>query len=322
MIDISVVVPTFKRQKILARCIEALIKQTLQSSKYEIIIADDEGSPETKALVEMFSVQHPKHFIKYLKVEGTHGPAAARNQGWRHAAGRVIAFTDDDCIPDKSWLNYGLTILANGKEAAWGKLIMPLSLEPTDFEWNAAQLSRAEFVTANCFCLKSVLHEIGGFDERFKKAWREDSDLYFTLLEHKKRIDFIPQAIIYHPVPKAPFAFCLKQQKNNLYEALLFKKHPELYRQKAFFADIYYYYAAVLAFLAWIAGILSRSMSLVYLSGFIWMTFFFLFFFMRLRYRSKSPQHVAEMFITSFLIPPLSIMWRLAGAFRYRVIFW
>ena len=55
---------------------------------------------------------------------------------------------------------------------------MPLPLQPTDYELNAAGLQRSEFVTANCFYRRAALAAAGGFDERFRAPWREDSDLY------------------------------------------------------------------------------------------------------------------------------------------------
>jgi glycosyltransferase involved in cell wall biosynthesis len=42
--------------------------------------------------------------LLYLPAVHTSGPAAARNLGWRSASGDIIAFTDDDCLPDSNWL--------------------------------------------------------------------------------------------------------------------------------------------------------------------------------------------------------------------------
>ncbi|HEV7237120.1 MAG TPA: hypothetical protein VGN15_13110 [Ktedonobacteraceae bacterium] len=41
----------------------------------------------------------------------------------------------------------------------------------------------------------------------------------------------------------------------------------------------------------------------------------------RLSHTSRRPSHIAEMFITSLLIPPLAIYWRIRGAIKYRVFF-
>ena len=68
---------------------------------------------------------------------------------------------------------------------------------------------------------------IGGFDERFPEAWREDSDLQFTLLEQGYTIKPAPQAVVTHPVRPAPWGVGLKMQRKSQFEALLYKKHPQ-----------------------------------------------------------------------------------------------
>jgi hypothetical protein len=63
---------------------------------------------------------------------------------------------------------------------------------PTDYERDAHGLERSEFVTANCFVSKRGLERLGGFDERFPLAWREDSDLHFRLLRVGARLAHAP----------------------------------------------------------------------------------------------------------------------------------
>ena len=69
-------------------------------------------------------------------------------------------------------------------------------------------------------------------DERFSAAWREDSDLHFTLLLHGGQIDRVPSALVVHPVRPARWGVSLNQQRKSLFNALLYKKHPRLYRQR------------------------------------------------------------------------------------------
>ena len=192
---VSVVVPTFKRPDLLIRCLAALRAQDFDAADYEVIIADDAACDETRRVVDAFCCsesgvpgslarrQCPGPEVRYVAVTGKHGPAAARNAGWRVARGEIIAFTDDDCVPTPGWLRAGLAAFTDGVAGVSGRLIVPLECVPTDYELNAARLATSTFVTANSFYRRACLARIGGFDERFTSAWREDTDVYFTLLE-------------------------------------------------------------------------------------------------------------------------------------------
>ncbi len=76
---------------------------------------------------------------------------------------------------------------------------VPLPERKTDFALNLAQLEHADFITANCACTKAALEKVGGFDERFKMAWREDSDLEFKFITKQIPIMPVPEALVIHP---------------------------------------------------------------------------------------------------------------------------
>ena len=84
-----------------------------------------------------------------------------------------------------------------------GRIRMPIPSEPTDYERDANGLERAEFVTANCFGASVGLERLSGFDEGFRLAWREDSDLHFRLLRIGARLVHAPRAVVVHPVRPA-----------------------------------------------------------------------------------------------------------------------
>ncbi len=258
--------------------------------------------------------------LRCVATAGGRGPAAARNAGWRAAGGEVIAFTDDDCVPEPGWLSAGVAALADGAVGASGRIVMPLPAVPTDYERNAAGLTRGEFVTANCFYRREALAAVGGFDERFTMAWREDSDLFFTLLERGGRLVFAPNAVVVHPVRPAHWGVSLGQQRKSLFNALLYKKHPTLYRQRIQRAPPWAYYGTVGAGLVAIGGAVGGRR--VGLGGaWLWLALTGRFCAKRLRGTSRAPRHVAEMVLTSALIPPLAVSWRLRGAVKFRVLF-
>ncbi len=317
---VSVVVPTYNRPDLLDRCLGALIVQEFDAREYEIIVADDAGSEATRRLVEDWS-DRADVSIRYEAPTTAHGPAAARNAGWRAAGGRIIAFTDDDCVPDPGWLAEGVEAIEAGAEAVSGRVIVPLPERPTDYERDAAGLQRAEFVTANCLVRRDVLETVGGFDERYAAAWREDSDLQFSLLERGYRVVRAPRAVVVHPVRPASWGVSLKQQRKSQFNALLYKKFPDRYRRAIQGGPPWAYYATVGAIAA-AGGSIALGRPFIALgAAAVWAALTARFCARRLRGASTAPGHVLEMAVTSALIPPLSVFWRLRGAFRFRVLF-
>jgi GT2 family glycosyltransferase len=199
-------------------------------------------------------------------------------------------------------------------------VVPPLNEPPTDHELMTRGLESAEFVTANAFVWRDALQRVGGFDERFKRAWREDSDLHFRLAElgDVTRSD---RSTVLHPVRPERWGVCLRQQRNTFFDALLYKKHPRLYRERIRRVPPWNYYLIVaLVFTApllWWAGqggVAAAAMALagLLIAQFAWQ---------RLRRTARTPAHVAEMLVTSALIPFLSVYWRIRGALSFRVLF-
>ncbi len=96
---ITVIVPTYLRPKDLARCLEALQKQTRPADEILVVMRDTDA--ETWAFLKAFSPD----FLPLLAVKVTvPGVVAAMNVGLDAASGDIIAFTDDDAAPHKDWL--------------------------------------------------------------------------------------------------------------------------------------------------------------------------------------------------------------------------
>jgi glycosyltransferase involved in cell wall biosynthesis len=317
--QISVVIPTYKRPLLLARCIEALSKQNYPGN-FEIVIVSDGPDEQTKELVRQLS-STCRQALTFYSLKEKKGPAAARNLGWQHSLSSLIAFTDDDCIPDQNWLKeiHDLYIKNSLSSIAYsGRIIVPVSAVPTDYEKNIAHLSTAEFITANCAISKEALEKVGGLDERFTMAWREDSDLQFRLMEHNIPIIKNDNAIVTHPVRQAPWGISLKEEKKGIYNALLYKKYPKLYKQKIQPDPPWNYYLIILSFITVIAGIFKGSDVMAVAGLLVWVTSTARFIFKRLKGTSKAFRHTSEMIFTSWLIPFLSIYYRIYGAIKFK----
>lgn len=319
---VSVVIPTLGRPRLLRRCLSALVRQTLPPDSFEIIVVDDGRSQTTRDIVAAYAGRSGAPRLVVIEpAPGAHGPAAARNAGWRAAQAPVIAFTDDDTVPALNWLAQALNHFPDWASAISGRVRVPLPDAPTDWQRTTAGLDGAEFVTANCLVRRAALDVVGGFDERYERPWREDSDLYFALLEHGYRVVAAPSALVLHPARPAPWGVSLRQQRNMLFDALLYKKHRELYRAKIAALPPLRYYAAV--------GLLVTSLlcasfgawgyAAVALAG--WLLWTLWFTAVRLHGARHTLRDALEMLVTSAAIPVLAVFWRLAGAVRYRVWF-
>ncbi|CAN5384821.1 glycosyltransferase [soil metagenome] len=321
---ITVVIPTYQRPALLRNCLEALARQhVLAWAQVEIIVVVDGTDFEVFDLTYRMSKQTGL-VIKCLQQKERRGPAAARNRGWQAASSPFIAFTDDDCLPQPTWLSAGLLFLLRGGQVLTGQVRMPLPEQPTHHDQTTALLETAEFVTANLFCRRSALEQVGGFDEQFDSAWREDSDLQFKFLEAGIPISTCPEAVIVHPIRPAPWYASLRDERKNRYDALLYKRHPDLFRQRipAYKPLVLRYYVSVIALLVGLlaVGVGQPKLALVCLG--LWGILTTRLIWERLSGHFGSWQAFKQATLTSLATPFLSVYWRLYGAFTYKTWFW
>ncbi len=321
MIRISVVIPSWQRPQLLQNCLQALGRQTLMPSEYEVVVVSDGPDEITEKALEQWLQSDPEHH-RFTPMPQKKGPAAARNYGWQRAKAPLVAFTDDDTLPDANWLQAYLDGWDGSELAAFtGKVIVPLTALPSDFARNTAGLETADFVTANCACTAKALQMVGGFDERFAMAWREDSDLHFKLLQQHVPLIKKSAAIVVHPVRAARWGVSIKEQKKTLYNALLYKKFPALYRQYDNSRPPLLYYVIVFSLLLCVISYLEVWKIACVTGLLIWLMSTLWFTYKRLKNNSHSFRHVTEMLYTSALIPWLSLYWHFYGLIKYKTWF-
>jgi GT2 family glycosyltransferase len=182
---VSVVIPTHDRPKSLARCLEALAEQTLPRHAFEVVVCDDGSREPVAPKVQEFADRMQLRVVRRARS----GPAAARNAGARHARARLLAFTDDDCVPAPHWLELLIDRARNHPGHLIGGSIV--NLLPDDPYATATQLvmssvydyyTRREtghqfFSTTNLALPASRFWLLDGFSERFPRAAGEDYDL-------------------------------------------------------------------------------------------------------------------------------------------------
>ena len=165
------------------------------------------------------------------------GPAAARNAGWRACGADWVAFLDDDVEPEPGWaavLEAELAAAEPDVGAVQGSIEVPLAagLRPTDWERNTRGLEDARWATADIAYRRAALEEVGGFDERFPRAYREDADLGLRVVGAGWRI-VTGARCVSHPVRPAPAWVSVAKQAGNADDVLMRRLHGPDWRARA-----------------------------------------------------------------------------------------
>lgn len=323
-IKISVIIPTWGRPSLLMDCLDALSLQYFPVEHFEVIVVSDGEDPATAGMISSWQ-DTSRLQLQYLQLPVKGGPAAARNLGWQNAVGQLIAFTDDDCRPARDWLE-NLWCHHRGTHAPTaytGKVVVPLppKRDLTDHARNTAHLATADFITANCACTFETLLLVGGFDEQFTMAWREDSDLEFKLRQHQIPIHYVSTAIVQHPVRATKWGSSMREQRKGAFNVLLYRKHPELYLERIGQAPPLLYYVMVLCLISAIGSAMAGHLIIPLFLLAVWIITWLYFAGKRLSGTSHSISHITEMLVTSAVIPFLSVYWHIYGMIKYRSFF-
>jgi cellulose synthase/poly-beta-1,6-N-acetylglucosamine synthase-like glycosyltransferase len=168
---------------------------------------------------------------------GGRGPAAARNAGWRRCRTEWVAFLDDDVVPGADWpaaLAADLDGLPAQVAGSQGRVRVPLPSDrrPTDWERTTAGLEHGRWITADMAYRRSALDAVGGFDERFPRAFREDSDLALRVVDAGYRLVHGSRQVS-HPVRPADRWVSVRVQAGNADDVLMRRLHGPRWRERS-----------------------------------------------------------------------------------------
>jgi GT2 family glycosyltransferase len=177
----SVIIPTFNRKDSLRACLAAVTRQ--DHPDYEVVVVDDASTDGTGEIVGR---EFPP--VRYLRQDMNGGQVRARNRAISVATGDLLAFTDDDCVPEPGWLRLHAAHYADPRVGAVGGPQIPRSLSFYDkfFIAHYAEEYRGQhrieritawerLVSGNMSVPRAVLQRLGVFDERFLSG--SDADL-------------------------------------------------------------------------------------------------------------------------------------------------
>ncbi|MFI0235119.1 glycosyltransferase family 2 protein [Streptomyces sp. NPDC016845] len=223
----AVVIPTLGRPS-LAATLRALA-EAAGPKPDRVVLVDDRRHPQAATPFPV-EVPEPLRALTTVVSGGGRGPAAARNTGWR-AAGELpwIVFLDDDVVPGPTWcddLALDLAAATSGEGAVTARIDVPLPTDrrPTDWERNTAGLATARWITADMAYRRAALADVGGFDERFRRAFREDADLALRVLGAGWTVAEGTRSTT-HPVRPASRWISVRLQAGNADDVLMTRLH-------------------------------------------------------------------------------------------------
>jgi len=255
---------------------------------------------------------------------GGRGPAAARNAGWRAASAEWVAFLDDDVVPPPGWparLARDLEGLGPDVAASQGRVRVPLPAHrrPTDWERNVAGLEHARWATADMAFRREALRGVGGFDERFGRAYREDADLGLRLTSAGWKIASGEREVV-HPVgPAGPWK-SLSLQAGNADDVLMDRKHGRGWRARAGAprGRLRRHQAVAGAGVAALGAALAGRRTPAVAAGLGWLAGTGELAWRRIAPGPRTPRELATMLATSALMPFVAGVWRVRGHLRHR----
>jgi GT2 family glycosyltransferase len=203
----SVVVPTYRRPRRLAECLEAIARLEYREGGFEaIVVSDEEGEASFPKRPAGGASSLSVRFLRQPHA----GPAVARNTGAREARGRFLAFTDDDCAPAPDWLGkLEAGFAVTRAEVVGGRTVNAL---PGNLYSEASQLLllyvyryynpdplAARFFASNNLAVRAeAFRSIGGFDPSYGLASGEDRDLCDRFVHAGARLAYREDAVVAH----------------------------------------------------------------------------------------------------------------------------
>jgi glycosyltransferase involved in cell wall biosynthesis len=226
---VSVVIPAYNAESTIGQSVAQSLAQARESLKVEVIVVDDGSDDDTAKFAESAGAT-------VIRQENA-GPAAARNRGWKSATGRVICFTDADCVPTPGWLENLFDGFTDGQVGAVAGSYEIANTNSWLAQWVHQEILERHkrmppyvraFGAYNVAIPHYVLQATGGFDPNYRRASGEDNDLSYRIIKNGWRIAFRPQAKVAHYHPERVWKYLKEQYRHGFWRAKLYQDHPDM----------------------------------------------------------------------------------------------
>ncbi|MBQ3106084.1 MAG: glycosyltransferase [Eggerthellaceae bacterium] len=180
-LELSVVIPVYNGGEFFRATIESLLLQTLDRSRFEIVLVDDGSSDGSAEYCDELAAKHPG-FVRVFHQANSGSPAGPRNTGARMARGEYVFFVDaDDLVPPESFEN----MLRHAREKQLDIGVFKVDAS----SWNQTYGGLFEYSQDNCtVCNSRIMKSLGPY-KLFKRSIIIDNDITF------------PEKILYEDLP-------------------------------------------------------------------------------------------------------------------------
>ena len=214
--ELSIVICTYNRAQFLPDALKSLKEQTLDKSKFEVIVVNNNSTDDTEKISFAFEKENPNVSFQY-HIETSQGLSFARNKGIEVSKGKFIAFIDDDAIaePDYAekilevldrypeYTGYGgkvLPIYPDKKEPAWMSKYIQGVVSKVDYGEKTGPFDQKKYpVGCNMIFRREVFDELGGFNVNLKFR-SDDKYIFLKLRENNKKILYTPEVVVHHNI--------------------------------------------------------------------------------------------------------------------------
>jgi histidinol-phosphate phosphatase family protein len=315
--DFAIVVPTVGRDSV-----HRLLAELDGSSgprPVAIVLVDDRADPRPALAV---ATRMPVTVL----YSGGRGPAAARNVGWRSTKASWICFLDDDVVPQPHWFAAVAKDIADAEDvgAAASQAVVDVprvaGRSATDDERRTQRLGDAQWITADMAVKRCALVDTGGFDERFPRAYREDSDLSLRISNSGNRIVQGSRRCT-HPVAPSTWLSSLRAQVGNRDNALMRRKHGPTWRKAVGEGRgrLPAHAATTAAAAAALGLVVTGRWRAASRAATLWAVLTAEFALRRILAGPRTMAEIARMVATSVVIPPAAVLHRIRGEWDFRV---
>jgi glycosyltransferase involved in cell wall biosynthesis len=238
---LSVIIPTYRRCFSVERALQALARQTMQPSNYEVIVSIDGSQDGTQEMVAGFRAP----FALRSLWQPNRGRAAACNAGLHVAAGEVVILLDDDMEPASECLaHHAQSHLSGSRCGVMGAVPMRPDVDApvvagyigTKFNGHLEKLSQPgyrlslrDFYSGNFSIRRETMLAVGGFDEAFRVYGNEDLDLSLRLTRAGVLLIYNTKALAYQHYTKNFSALAHDTIAKGRTAVFLAGKYPETF---------------------------------------------------------------------------------------------